>query len=48
MAAQGGKEHLGSMYDRLQEMLAARPAYAVVHSVEGEPSAAYDALLAVL
>ena len=48
VAAQGGEEHLGWMHDRLQEMLAARPSYVVVDSVEGEPEAAYDALLRTL
>ena len=36
------------MHDRLQDMVAPRPSYAVVRSVEGEPDATYDALLAVL
>jgi len=44
----GGADHLRDMYDALAGVLAARPSYLVVQSVEGEVEATYRALLASL
>jgi predicted kinase len=44
----GGADYLRDMYDALADVLAARPAYAVVESAEGEVDATYAALLEVL
>lgn len=44
----GGVEELQAMYDRLLEVIAARPATHLIDTVEGETDRAYNDLLAVL
>ena len=48
VAEMGGDAYLGEMHDALTEVLAARPSYVVVRSVEGEVDATYERLLEVL